>query len=110
MAVAQNIKEQVSDFQNFLERQNETTPEVKAHLVFKKLKKQLKHILEEQVYSQWIFPLEVHSISQEVLILKAKNDFHARWLTTQYKDLFDVLAGLQISGMTVFFISPNDFN
>jgi hypothetical protein len=109
MALAQNLKQQVDTFQSFLERTNEEAPEVRAHIIFKKLKKQLKHILEEQVYSQWIFPLELMTISEDVLILKAKNDFHARWLTTQYKDLFDVLLGLQVSGMTVFFISPSDF-
>jgi hypothetical protein len=110
MALVQNINDQVNEFQTFLDNQNNHTPEVKSHILFKKLKKQLKHVLEAQVYSQWIFPLEILTISEDVLILKAKNDFHARWLTTQYKDLFDILLGLQIPGLTVFFISPNDFN
>ena len=110
MALVQDINDQVNEFQTFLDNQNNQTPEAKSHILFKKLKKQLKHVLEVQVYSQWIFPLEILTISEDVLILKAKNDFHARWLTTQYKDLFDILLGLQVPGLTVFFISPNDFN
>lgn len=81
---------------------------VRASHIWDILSEQLQIIVGETVHEQWFSNIRALVIADNVLVLKTKNDFTAKWLTTYYQQLVETLLSLHDKNLSCFFIGPSD--
>ncbi len=99
-----NISNKVKSILSSDDRTNES-PVIKASYVWGVISKQLKDILDENIYRQWFFDVIPIVIADKVLLLQARDEFSSSWLNYNYQNLVDILLSFQDSKLTCFFIA-----
>lgn len=99
------LKNRISSKFKSILRAELTNPMVTAVNIWEITSEQLETIIGITIHQQWFRNIRPMVVTNNTLLLKAPNNFAARWLNTHYKQVIDALLMAQDKRLSCFFIA-----
>ena len=80
-------------------------PVIKAQSTWSIVSDQLLDVLGPEVHSQWFKKAKPLILKNNILVIQVEGQFAARWISTHYQQLIDLLISLQNDKLSCFFVA-----